>query len=243
MDDRDFIYWLKGIFQFGTFDTLKPDQVDQIMENIMEVYDSVQNQGVMNDFDSMRIIAFIEGALLYYDDAPLEHRVKTTTLIKNEVMEVYHKFRDDDPSARLPLFKQPAKYDDLFGYGQDMKMDIIPLTPEMMDEFERRGVPKIDLSKDQTLSLIDSISDILGLKSSPKKEEPESNALPSKQEKASAPEESEPEKDPDTVKESLMDTLSGAMDDLFGDSVSDSQPEDVATSSLDAIADKIASRA
>lgn len=217
MDDRDFIYWLNGIFEFVELDVLKSEQIDQIMENIIEVYDNVQRNGVMNDFDSMRIIAFIEGSLMYYDEAPIEHKVKVTTLIKNEIKEMYYRFRDNVPD-RLPLFRQGAVTDMLY---PDMNVDIIPLTPEIIESLKADGITHIELPEDKSKTLIDTFTKILkgdSLKESTKKKFTSEEAMPS----------------PDPLESA------GQIDQLFG------EQQEMAldpVNSLDAIADKIASRA
>lgn len=130
MDDRDFIYWLNGMFEFGNFDTFKQDQVEQITENIIEVYDQIDKSGFVNSLESLRVISMIEGALLYYEEATIEHKVKTTNLIRNEIDEVCYRFKTEEPEERKPLIKQslkPPTFDKFY-------MDIIPLPPNLMDE-------------------------------------------------------------------------------------------------------------
>lgn len=217
MDDRDFIYWLNGIFQFGTIDVLKSDQVDQIMENIMDVYDNVKQHGVINDFDSMRVISFIEGSLLYFDESSIEHKAKITTLIKNEITEMYYKFRDEDSSNRLPLFKQSGNK------KINSKIDIIPLSfiefgnTTKMSGSEHEN--QLDIfSEENTKSLINSLSKIFGFEYS----KPKNEISLSSKEKTEE-------------KESNEIIKNNEIDDLFGN--------DEMASSLDSIADKIAARA
>lgn len=136
MDDRDFIYWLHGIMEYGNFETLKTDLIDQIMDNICEVYDNVHNKGIMNDFDAMRIISFIEGALMYYDDASIEHKVKVCRLIKNELFDLYARYQDKK-QHKMPLYKQ----------------DYITFSP-----YEEKIVK--NLSYDETSKILDAFKDI-----------------------------------------------------------------------------------
>lgn len=119
MDDRDFIYWIGGIFDFGNFndfDTLNTEHVEQIIENICDVYEHVQKYGLINDFDSMRIISFIEGALMYYGDLPIDHKIKVTNLIRSEVEDAMNRLRDQF-KEKMPLLKRKL--------DNDLKMDVV----------------------------------------------------------------------------------------------------------------------
>lgn len=250
MDDRDFIYWMNGIFEFGEFDVLKTEQIDQIMENIIEVYDNVKKHGVLNDFDSIRVISFIEGALMYFDEASIEHKVKVTTLIRNEIKEMYCGFRDDNPDSRLPLMKERSVVDNLM--YSDFNMDVIPLTPLMVEALKSAGVTHVDLSAEKTASILDEFSKILKGDNNKKK----STSEVSMEYKTSPAEPVAPLGKTDKIfTKDLFDevskylskpkstdplenaTIDGAIDDMFEDQ------QEEATSSLDAIADKIASRA
>lgn len=104
MDDRDFVYWLFGLLESHSDETLASEQIESIIENIFEVYSYIQKEGIVNDFDALRIISFIEGSLMYYDEADFDYQEKVCNLIKNEVSDLYFKYRDTN-DEKLPLFR------------------------------------------------------------------------------------------------------------------------------------------
>jgi len=104
MDDRDFIYFMNGALKFKPEEqALSGEQVDLIIENVCDVYKNIQTTGYINDFDSSRMISFIEGALMYYDEQPYEVKKKITSIIKNEVDEVMWRF-ERDSEDKIPFF-------------------------------------------------------------------------------------------------------------------------------------------
>lgn len=111
MDDRDFIYWINGMFEFKDIDILRSSQIEQIIENIMEVHEFIRDNGFFNDLDAFRVISLIEGSLLYYEEASIEHKIKTTNLIKNEVDEVIFSLKNEDAKDRTPFKSLPSIYE------------------------------------------------------------------------------------------------------------------------------------
>jgi len=233
MDDRDFIYWVNGVFE-SSKDVLEIDQVDQIMENICDVYDTVQNNGVINDFDSMRVIALIEGALMYYDDLPHPNKQKITRLIKNEIEDSMSRFRDKS-KEKMPLFKDVTKEATI----KDIK--IIPLDEftknHLMDLLSGNGKFNFDFSQVITEGLSEGIG---GNKSATEKsitsalESLEKLLLgpPKKLKKKAVKKKLKPSEDEDED-----DTPCDEMDEEF-----ESQQDGLSESSLNSISEKIAQR-
>lgn len=235
MDDRDFIYWINGIFEFAQFETLKSEQVDQIIERLCDVYESIRENGAFNDLDSMRIISFIEGALMYYNEASIEYKIKVTNLIRNEVALICERFEDKD-EEKMPMFKRKP---DL----EFKLLDIIPIGQpqllgnhanpyfESIENYLANGFLGKDSLKSQTSLEIpkEKANKIFNtLKESLKSFEAESLAKTDDQRKKS----SEPNKM--KIFDDFYDKISSEMSDHCDEKVSEK--------SLDTITEKIISR-
>lgn len=231
MDDRDFIYWLYGIFEFGDFETLKPHQVEIIVENICEVYDNVQKQGLMNDLDAMRVMFLIEGSLMYYEEAPLEHKIKVCNLIKNEITDIYHRLRSNS-EKKLPLYKTnileiyPLMTTNINGLHDDFLKEVKKLggakSKKTTDSWPKELPPMSISAKeaDDVVSLISKIFDgIIPKPAQKSKPAPSGHGTDSKKSL----------KEPD--------------EEWMSETIKDEETATEAINSLDSIADKIASRA
>jgi hypothetical protein len=151
MDDRDFIYFMNGALKFKPVDIISSQQADIMIENICEVYKHIQESGYINDFDSLRIISFIEGTLMYYDDQPYETKKRITSLIKNEIDDVMWRFeRDTEEKTPFftkdfeinsikkqlhPLFEIEKQYNELKEESQQRKQE------EEQEEEQEDGAP------------------------------------------------------------------------------------------------------
>ncbi len=235
MDDRDFIYWINGMFEFGNFDTFKQEQVEQITENIIEVYDNIDKNGFVNCLESLRVISMIEGALLYYEESSIEHKVKTTNLIRNEVDEVCYRFKTEEPEERTPLIKQTYKK---LPTIDKFYWDIIPIPPNMKE------IP-LSLEKEKSHPIFEELRKMLNGTSKSLEEEREAEAKEKIENwlKDVKKEERFWKKATKAEPVEEMGAIAETMD-APEDSVVDDDPyiSSDAEKSLDAITDKIASR-
>lgn len=104
MDDRDFIYWLYGVFEYGNISIISDELAETIIENVCEVYDNTRDSGVLNDFEALRLAAFLEGCLMYYPDSSDENKERVSRLIKNEILDIGSRYRDrDETFAPYPM--------------------------------------------------------------------------------------------------------------------------------------------
>ena len=167
----------------------------------------------------MRVIAFIEGCLMYYDVATVEHKIKIATLIRNEIRDIFYKFKDDEPSARTPFFKMLPK-------KTIASLDVIPLTTQKeIDNFKAKGVSVLDLSKEDAASFVKTFANFFNKAKKQEKEKSENKKILNEGNK---------------TEQDLQDLIEnpGMVDNLFDDTTSPTST----SNSLDAIADKIATR-
>lgn len=153
MDDRDFIYWLYGVFEYGNISIISDELAETIIENVCEVYDHTRDSGVLNDFEALRLAAFLEGCLMYYPDLSDENKERVSRLIKNEILDIGSRYRDrDETFAPYPMINREALNN---GQGNNAlgKMIEIDLKPLFEKSPKKESTQKTIKQKETTKSL------------------------------------------------------------------------------------------
>lgn len=89
MNDKECICWLQGFFEMNDeFESFSEKQVDTIIENISLALQKNKETGMIEDFESFRVLSLIEGLLLFYDEHSEEIRESVFNTIKNEVSNI-----------------------------------------------------------------------------------------------------------------------------------------------------------